>query len=466
MLSVNYTSITILIFVLCCILILFNAKYDSSLTVSTWALTFGLHPSSSTQSLKNGSDLFNNKSKKNFRGSVYLQSKTASNSSNNTSFKRGDILGSASFTNIAGNISSKLEGAYNGTILRKSDKYVCCKTMSTSQGRRVTFLVVEHVRITFERGNIILWVSEESLNRVTNEVKRCQITGYVKRPPSIRVKVDAFTTCAYRNDTILVDSEFWGSYYHTTTDHIVPWFITSQVLHMHEPSVQFYATDGWKLPSSRVEKHLQRFAACLGVHVRPRVHVDSGCYRRLSIGYMYTFRPVLWPHVKMEDLVFIPELAPWFRMAHEKLYACYASPSEQIPWLFVRRSDGAEERHVHVEKTYKSVMYVERKDNEPIPWSSVHGLLAVEGATFANQWLMPKNSTLLQLHVPRSGTSLPTIWHTSLAMYLGNSAIDVVLEQNVLSVDVLNSLINASLFVTPGRRCISRGARVPFDCVV
>lgn len=349
-----------------------------------------------------------------------------------------------------------------GFFLRESYHNVLCKTISASHGRNVTFLVVERVRITFEQGNIILWVSEQSLDRVKDEVNRCVITGYVKIPPSILVKSEYMDTCQYRNDTILVDSEFWGSYYHTTTDHIVPWFITSRVLHMIDATVQFYAKDGFRLPSTRVEKYLWRFGKCLGVDIRPRVHIEPGCYRKVAIGYMYTFRPVVWPHVELKDLVMIPEFVPWFRLAHETLYQCFSTPSEPIPWLFVRRTHGAVERHIHVKNA--SDAYVERLDDDPIVWTSVHGLIAVEGATFANQWLMPAHSTLLQLHVPRQGvSSYPLIWHTSLAMYLGHTAVDVVLDRNIISEDTLKSLINASMHVPHGSRCISRGENM-FHC--
>jgi len=383
------------------------------------------------------------------------------------------------------NGKDKINGDYAEWLLKnmavkKNPSHVECKTITLTEERQNTVLLIENAHVEFANDNIILRVSSESFEHVQKTVNECKITGYVKKKPKIIVQKDDNAQCSdSTKDTVLVDSEFWGAYGHTTTDHIVPWFVTSRIFEMVSPTIQWYGKDNFKSPTAPTEQNLLKFGKCLDLDIIPKVNVAAGCYRKVSVGYLYTFRPVIWPHVEAKDLKIIPKLKPWLQLAHRKLYKCYKHSDASTPtnnWSLVKRKTGNTERVLHFNSdsnnpvsNYVSVVEDLIKGVPNIKWHTINRLIAVEGSLFANQWLMPSRSKLVIIHLPREtlvsmGIHGYVIWFTSLAMYLDNSVVDVVMPSPEINTDKLAALLSEAENISGNTRCISQNLELPLQC--
>ena len=54
---------------------------------------------------------------------------------------------------------------------------------------------------------------------------------------------------------------------------------------LQEATVQLYAKDEFRRPSDAVETHLLDIGKCLGLHIKTKVGVSTGCYQRAVVGY-------------------------------------------------------------------------------------------------------------------------------------------------------------------------------------
>jgi hypothetical protein len=361
-----------------------------------------------------------------------------------------------------------------------------CRTFETgSEGWKSTVLHFKNVHLLRKQDTtFVITVGDENVRAIKDQINACNVDGYIKKNPNFEVRGAAMPCTGVGKTSILVDEEHWGNYYHSIVDQIVPWFITSELLGMTSarPELQFYASA--PSPVKKNAKTLQRLKThteCLGLRLeRPVVSVNAGCYASASVGFLYQYRPVHY-FTSITEFTFVPELNNWLKKAANCLRTCenkaLSSTAQPLPpsnvrWTLVRRTSSQEPSRVIQVSGTPPASVQHKLDTDQISWTTTRGLIAVEGATFTNQLFMPPGSTIIQLHVPRKGRvtqevevqKAPTIWHTSIAAYLGHTSIDILLSSNVIDWARLAPVLKAAEQIDPGTRCTSHDMQLPLKC--
>ena len=358
----------------------------------------------------------------------------------------------------------------------------CIRAQTRTKGWESTVLRLSGVHVHHESPrSIVFTVPNDHVEAVRRSIHNCSIDGhfYAHRRPKLIVRGDDTFSCTPRSSsqaTILSDSEFWGSYYHSVMDHLLPWFITAQVLNMRDAYIQFYSSDVIRGRSSTTMKNLKSIAECLGLRISSlalaadlqQVGIQVGCYGHVSVGFFLQYRPVHYPRIKASDCVYVPEIQPWIQMANRRLRECLANrthlTTNKNDWLFVLRTAPGDDRTFHLTGSLPQSVTLS-EDTDPISWNAVHRLVAVSGATFANQLLMPFGSTLVEIHVPvrLQPSSEPTCWHSGVARYLGNTFVSIDLKTNHVNLTKLGLVLEAAEDVG-AQYCVTKDMQLPLQC--
>lgn len=356
------------------------------------------------------------------------------------------------------------------TVLHMHNVHLSKTNIATMQVKR-------HRRNDVE---IVITVPHDYVANITQQIQSCKIDGYIANAPTFIVRGGA-VSCLRSGmaPTILVDTVNWGTaYYDSLVDQLLPWFITREKLRMKTAVVQFYASDGKHErvdPKSRLFRNLMAMAECFGLRFNMKISIRLGCYESASVGFLYQYRPVHATRDEMAEgkvatfaaLTYVDEMAEWLRKSSKRLRSCRALPAElkvTKPWALVQRNNIGT-----FELLPSSVARI--PDSQNINWTSVRGLVAVEGATFANQLLMLPNSTLVQLHL-HSYTlygeipvvTTPPVWHSSIAQYLGHTNVDVLLPADFIDGQKLEGVLESCKSLAPQQFCVSTNLQLPLEC--
>jgi len=240
--------------------------------------------------------------------------------------------------------------------------------------------------------------------------------------------------------------------------------------------IQFYGNDVQRQRNRATMKNLKVIADCFGLHMSNQaladptrqVGIQPGCYGHVSVGFFFHHRPVHYPQVKESDCVHVPELKSWIRKAHRHLQRCreyeIRLTATNKNWLFVHRTSPGDDRKIQTTGRLPRTI-LESRDTDPITWNNVERLIAVEGATFANQIFMPLGSTLVQIHIPyKHGLAGPSCWHSGVAQYLNHTFVSVVLSTATVDLTKLGLLIGALEDIRQPQFCVIHDMQLPFQC--
>ena len=203
----------------------------------------------------------------------------------------------------------------NISILRQGPSYTLDAGVSGFYSCLFSFESVRVVKLV--DGGIGLCsnlVSVSQLERLQKCIRDGSITKFSPQILSLRDKLCSRCT-SYGNASLIVDRQFWGNYYHSTIDWIMPLVFTKTILNSLNPSVGWtspviYVGKDVELLAEKTKINLEHILSLQSLRVASNLSRTGKCYRHVVVGFTYNWRLFHWSG-HMNEHVIVNVLEEW-----------------------------------------------------------------------------------------------------------------------------------------------------------
>lgn len=314
----------------------------------------------------------------------------------------------------------------------------------TLENPYVKVMIVNNARIDKN----IIYFNNQNVNLFLPTMYKC----YYSKSEISHIKFDIDNTLNdIDNNDILYIFDTWGisSYYHLLIDHIIPVWITKNIiekkLNITEKNKNYFLRISNNNYNTELESSNEIFKYFLNDNYLE--NINNKKFKYIIYGYAYTYRPYHGPEFPIIFFNNYQIMVDKFINKFQNNRIC-DNKTIIIAKRKTRNNSIIEIIYEKINKNY-NVMYIDFSDysiEEQINiCSSSYIMIGMEGASFANQIFMPKNSCLICI------CNLPQLqnihFHSTLSKYLNH-------EFNIISTDnseylILDKIINIVSKVTP-----------------
>jgi hypothetical protein len=257
----------------------------------------------------------------------------------------------------------------------------------------------------------------------------------------VKLNVDKNINLDIQNNDILYIFDTWGlsSYYHLLIDHIIPLWITKNVIEnfLKKKKVQLGRSSYYRVSNNNYSKELSSNKDIFK-HFFKDTYTDTitGKFKYIVYGYCYTYRPCHGPN-------FVHRYYPNYQLVFDKFINEFKQESNIskenkyiiVPERNTRNYDGIKDIYNRLSKIYtvKLIDFGKYSISEQIKLcSSAWAIIGCEGAAYANQIFMKKSSLLICVCHNKDLDHIP--FQSSIAEYMNHKFFTITTTSNENSI--------------------------------
>jgi len=286
-----------------------------------------------------------------------------------------------------------------------------------------TIMVIENGTIN----NNKIYINDSCIDKIFLPTMYISLT----RPQECHIDFEIKEYNEVKNNNVLYIFDTWGtsSYYHLLLDHIIPLWITTQIigekLQINNTSEIQYL----RISNNKYTNELKSINNIFKYFMNKNFEENIvGEYKYIIYGYCYNYRPF-----NMCDNRYFPKYKYWIDTFINK----FKKQSSEETYILI--PERLTRTYEYIDKIYnelkihfnvKKVDFANITIDEQIQLcASAWAMIGCEGAAFANQIFMKEKSLIIYLH-----TEFP-YFHTPLSNYMEHEY--HILYYNILSYDML-----------------------------
>ena len=233
-----------------------------------------------------------------------------------------------------------------------------------------------------------------------------------------------------------------SSYYHLLIDHIIPVWITKNIIEKHLNLNSQHKSFFMRISNNKYKKELLNANDIFKYFLNDNyVETISGRFKYIIYGYAYTYRPYHGP-------VKIDYLNNYQIMLDKFLNTClYKNISDDIKYIIIPKRQTRNNNIINLIflklNTLFNIKYIDFStysiDEQIKLCSNAFAMIGLEGAAFANQIFMPKQSCVICICDENNLDHIP--FQLKLSKYLNHDFNTITFNNNFYSIDDINNNI-------------------------